>query len=191
MSMEAGRLFTVFSDFNCPFCYALHERLHELRLIERCAWRGVQHAAHLPCPLKPWQGTLAVELRHEVSVVRRLAPTLPIQLPLGKPNTGLAIAYAAVLLARDPGAGMALVRAIYRAFWLEGRDISDKALMAELAGNAPIEVAYDHGQAIAEQWQAAWEATAKAGVPLIVAPNQDLLIGCVSVEELARFFAVH
>jgi predicted DsbA family dithiol-disulfide isomerase len=141
--------------------------------------------------LKPWQGTLAVELRHEVSVVRRLAPTLPIQLPLGKPNTGLAIAYAAVLLERDPGAGMALVRAIYRAFWLEGRDISDKALMAELAGNAPIEVAYDHGQAIAEQWQAAWEATAKAGVPLIVAPNQDLLIGCVSVEELARFFAVH
>jgi predicted DsbA family dithiol-disulfide isomerase len=94
-------------------------------------------------------------------------------------------------LERDPGAGMALVRAIYRAFWLEGRDISDKALMAELAGNAPIEVAYDHGQAIAEQWQAAWEATAKAGVPLIVAPNQDLLIGCVSVEELARFFAVH
>ena len=115
----------LYSDFNCPFCYAMHERLHEMDLIARCEWRGVQHASHLPRPMKPWQGSLEAELRHEVAVVQRLAPGLPIALPPGKPNTKLAIEQAVALLRRDPSHMMAFVRETYRAFWCEGRDISD------------------------------------------------------------------
>jgi hypothetical protein len=50
------RLNLLYSDFNCPFCYAMHERLYEMNLLTRCEWRGVQHASHLPRPMKPWQG---------------------------------------------------------------------------------------------------------------------------------------
>ena len=32
----------LYSDFNCPFCYAMHERLYEMTLLARCEWRGVQ-----------------------------------------------------------------------------------------------------------------------------------------------------
>src|SRR5690349_22882248 len=66
-SVAADRFF-LYSDFNCPFCYALHERLHDLGLIERCEWRGVQHAPQLPRPMKPWSGSLGAELRHEVAM---------------------------------------------------------------------------------------------------------------------------
>jgi predicted DsbA family dithiol-disulfide isomerase len=118
---EAGA-FLLYSDFNCPFCYALHERLHELNVIERCEWRGVQHAPHLPRPMKPWSGSLGAELRHEVSVVQRLAPELPIALPPGKPNTLPAIERAVGLLRADRTQGMAFVRKVYRAFWREGQD---------------------------------------------------------------------
>jgi predicted DsbA family dithiol-disulfide isomerase len=49
-------VYTLYSDFNCPFCYAMYERLHEMNLLNRCKWRGVQHAPHLS---KPWRAGAA------------------------------------------------------------------------------------------------------------------------------------
>lgn len=180
--------FLVYSDFNCPFCYALHERLHDLHLIERCEWRGVQHAPYLPCPMKPWNGALGAELRHEVSVVRRLAPHLPISLPRGKPNTLLAIQYAIVLLRTNHHDGMKFVQGTYRAFWQEGRDISDQAVLNELAGCDLERAINGDSLRITREWDAAWRDTGHNGVPLIVSPNGNLLVGCVPEEMVRRFF---
>jgi predicted DsbA family dithiol-disulfide isomerase len=49
--------YTLYSDFNCPFCYAMHDRLHEMKLLDRCEWRGVQHASHLSNLIARWSGT--------------------------------------------------------------------------------------------------------------------------------------
>lgn len=176
--------YLLYSDFNCPFCYALHERLHELQLIERCEWRGVQHAPHLPRPMKAWQGSLGAELRQEVALVQRLAPGLSIALPSGKPNTGPAIALAASLLQRDRDAGMQVVRALYHAFWVNGQDISNPLVLDEFG----IADGSELDQVIGE-WEAAWHETGQAGVPLIVSPQGELLVGCVPAEQLRRFFA--
>jgi hypothetical protein len=189
--MDTARPFTLFSDFNCPFCYALHERLHGLQLVDRCAWQGVEHAPHLPVPMKPWQGSLAAELRHEVGVVRRLSPDLPLQVPVGKPNTADAIACAAEMLARDRDAGMSLVRKIYQAFWVEGRDISNQGELSRLSGTAFSRQPGAIWMATRKKWTQAWEATGQAGVPLIIAPDQELLIGCVPTEAIVKFFADH
>ena len=178
----------LFSDFNCPYCYALHERLRRLDLIGRCAWQGVQHAPYLPVPLKAWTGTLSAELRREVSVVRRLSPELPVKVPAGKPNTGSAIACAAEVLSQNPDAGIRLIGRIYHALWVEGRDISDAQVLAELAGQ-PCRLGKEPDTV--RTWIAAWEATGQTAVPLLVAPNQDMLIGCVSGEKLQKFFADH
>ncbi|GAB3898663.1 2-hydroxychromene-2-carboxylate isomerase [Kibdelosporangium lantanae] len=43
------------------------------------------------------------------------------------------VAHLAYLLAADAGAGQAFVAAVYQARWLEGRDISDPAVVRELA----------------------------------------------------------
>ncbi len=184
----------LYSDFNCPFCYALHERLYEMDLLARCEWRGVQHASHLPSPMKRWQGSLGAELRHEVSVVQRLAPGLPITLPPGKPNTRPAIEQAVALLRRDPSHMMIFVRETYRAFWCEGKDISDPEVLRQLVeqagGSSESMSTIDHeDRLVAHEWEAAWHQTGQAGVPLLVSPDHYLLVGCVPVDDIRRFFS--
>jgi predicted DsbA family dithiol-disulfide isomerase len=125
--------YTLYSDFNCPFCYAMHERLHAMNLLHRCEWRGVQHVPHLSKPMARWSGTLGAELRHEVTLVQRLAPGLAIPLPPGKPNTQRAVELAVSLLRQDIGRGMEFVRQAYRAFWCEGEDLSDPTVLNRLA----------------------------------------------------------
>lgn len=182
--------FLLYGDFNCPFCYALHERLHDLHVIDRCDWRGVQHAPHLPRPMKPWSGALGAELRHEVSMVQRLAPGLPIQLPPGKPNTRPAIERAIGLLREERARGLEFVRNTYRAFWCDGKDISDPTVLDLLAGGCvPSNDHDDKNRQVAHEWEEAWQMTGQAGVPLIVSPEGDLLVGCVPEERVRRFFA--
>ncbi|MGE3979035.1 MAG: DsbA family protein [Nitrospira sp.] len=188
MSIPAGDKFILYSDFNCPFCYALHERLYDLRLIDRCEWRGVQHAPQLPRPMKPWSGSLGAELRHEVAMVERLAPGLPIALPPGKPNTLPAIEQAIGLLQKDLRSGMDFVQRTYRAFWCDGRDISDPLILQELAGEHFAEDVDGQSQSIAQKWETSWHATGQNGVPLLVSPESDLLVGCVPEEQVRQFF---
>ena len=184
---SAGRYF-LYSDFNCPFCYALHERLHGLGLIEWCEWRGVQHAPQLPRPMKPWSGSLEAELRHEVTMVQRLAPGLPIALPPGKPNTLPAIEQAVAFLRKDLRYGMDFIQRTYRAFWCEGQDISDLSILKELAGEDFVEDVDGQNQVIAQKWETAWHATGQNGVPLLVSPDGDQLVGCVPEEQVRQFF---
>jgi predicted DsbA family dithiol-disulfide isomerase len=42
--------FVLYSDFNCPFCYAFGERIMALGMVHRIDWRGVQHAPTFPLP---------------------------------------------------------------------------------------------------------------------------------------------
>ena len=179
----------LYSDFNCPFCYAMHERLYEMRLLDRCAWRGVQHAPHLPKPMVRWSGTLGAELAHEVRMVQRLAPGLVISLPPGKPNTRLAIEWAASLLRQDTGRGMEFVRLAYRAFWCEGLDLSDPLVLQQLAGKPAVDGEAEESCRIVQEWETAWHETGQAGVPLIVSPFGDQLVGCMPEDHVRRFFA--
>lgn len=188
-SNAASDRFLLYSDFNCPFCYALHERLHDLGLIDRCEWRGVQHAPQLPRPMRPWEGSLGAELRHEVAMVQRLAPGLPIALPPGKPNTLPAIEQAIALLRKDLRNGMDFVQRTYRAFWSEGQDISDPLVLKQLAGEHCAEDIDGENQLIAQRWETAWHATGQNGVPLLVSPDGDLLVGCVPREQVQQFFS--
>ena len=182
----------LYSDFNCPFCYAMHERLHEMSLLHRCEWRGVQHAPHLSKPMARWSGTLGAELTHEVTLVQRLAPGLAIAVPPGKPNTRWAIELAVLLLRQDIGRGMEFVRQAYRAFWCEGQDLSDPTVLNQLAmaiEGQPAStdpVSRSPAQAVT-QWEEEWRATGQSGVPLLVAPDGQQLVGLAGVNDIQRF----
>ena len=145
----------LYGDFNCPFCYAMHERLHEMDLLDRCEWRGVQHAPHLSTPMARWNGSLAAELHREVTLVQRLAPGLAISLPPGKPNTRRAIELAASLLNEDVGRGMEFVRQAYRAFWCNGQDISDPAVLSQLAEGLGEGAVSEEHRSMVQEWEAA------------------------------------
>ena len=185
----ASARFVLYSDFNCPFCYAMHERLHACGVMDKVEWRGVQHAPHLPRPMQPWKGSWGAELQHEVEVVRRLAPGLPITLPVGKPNSKPAIEQAVLLLQQDRRQGMDFVQRAYRAFWCEGQDISDPLVLKQLAGECSADGVDEQSRRTALEWETAWHATGQAGVPLLVSPPGDVLVGCVSAEHVRRFFA--
>ena len=185
--MDPGR-FMLYSDFNCPFCYALHERLHNLHLLARCEWRGVQHAPHLPRPMKPWQGSLGAELRHEVAIVQRLAPELSLALPPGKPHTGAAIDLAIVLLRRDRARGMQFVRRAYSAFWCEGKDLSNPQVLDQLCGDPSNGVNAAQTLCTAREWESAWQATGHPGVPVIASSDGELLVGWQPAEKIVAFF---
>lgn len=189
IGVQASR-FILYSDFNCPFCYAMHERLQELALMDRIEWRGVQHAPHLPVPMTAWRGRLRAELEHEVAVVQRLSPQLPISRPPGKPNTRAAIERAAAMLSQNHFLGMEFIRRVYRAFWCEGRDLSDPALLQTLlAGESdPLSTLSAGHRATRERWEEAWQATEQGGVPLIVAPDEQMLVGYVPARDILRLF---
>lgn len=183
----------LYSDFNCPFCYAMHERLYALGCMERISWHGVQHAPHLPKPMAAWAGHLSAELKQEVEMVRRLAPELAISVPTGKPNTKLAITVAARALRTDPSRAGEFIRSLYRLFWVKGLDLSDEGLLqleAERHGFAGTELVGSAAPAVDQvlsRWSDLWEETEHQGVPLLQRSDKQVLVGLVPSETLTHF----
>ena len=183
----------LYSDFNCPFCYAMHERLYALGFIEQISWHGVQHAPHLPQPMATWAGHLQAELKQEVEMVRRLAPELPISLPAGKPNTSLAITAAARALREDASRAGEFIRSLYRLFWVNGSDLSDEHLLrleAEHHGFVGGALFGSIAPAVApllREWRDDWAETDHQGVPLLQRADGQVLVGLVPEETLKRF----
>lgn len=127
-------------------------------------------------------------------MVRRLAPELSISLPAGKPNTGLAITASARALRLDASRAAAFIRSLYRAFWVNGSDLSDERLLrleAERHGFAGTELLGSAEPAVdlvLREWAQRWEETDHQGVPLLQRADNQLLVGLVSEETLKQFF---
>jgi len=88
---------------------------------------------------------------------------------------------------------MAFVRETYRAFWCDGRDISDPVVLKQLAdkigaSTENIGAIDDESRQMGRAWESAWHRTGQAGVPLLVSPERELLVGCVPEEQVRRFF---
>ncbi|HNA85347.1 MAG: DsbA family protein [Nitrospira sp.] len=185
----------VYSDFNCPFCYAMHERLYALGFLEQISWHGVQHAPHLPQPMATWAGHLHAELKQEVKMVRRLAPELPISVPAGKPNTRLAITVAARALHEDTRRAGEFIRSLYRLFWVDGLDLSNERLLrleAErqgFVGTALFGSTAPAVESMLGEWRDRWEETEHQGVPLLQRADGQVLVGMVPPETLTQFLA--
>lgn len=183
----------VYSDFNCPFCYALNERLRSFGADAHVAWRGVQHAPGLPIPLRQYHGDRAGELKWEVDAVHRLAADLPIMVPPGKPNTARAIRASAVAMWADPSRGREFKNLLYRALWCEGADLSHLPvldLVAQQAGFTDlsfIDLDRHVTAANVDRWQNDWERTGHLAVPLLLHRSGRILAGLPTAEALASF----
>ncbi|MEZ5078909.1 MAG: DsbA family protein [Solirubrobacterales bacterium] len=178
----------VYSDPNCPFCYATEERLHRLDLADAVQWRGVEHAPDLPVPMQ--RGTAhATALGGEVEAIRARAPEVEIAVPAAKPNTAAAIRLGGAALRRDRAAGRRFVRSLYRGFWVEGLDISEQAVLERLAVAAglPDLLVGDEDASLTADWRRQWLETGLTGVPLLVRPDGRSVYGLVSEDELRAF----
>ena len=183
---------TLYSDPNCPFCYAIGERLLTLSVERQVEWRGVQHAPHLPIPRDEHNARLNAEIGREVLFVGRLAPEVPIRTLRGKPNTGLAIRAIAAALHIDPALGHVFKRRLYRSLWQSDTDISDDRVLTACARalalpNPPIGPEVD---ALVARWQQDWEEVGVNSVPLLVRHDGEVLSGLVATEQLAEFLGL-
>ena len=182
----AVRLFT---DLNCPFCYATEVRLEALGLSERVEWRGVEHEPDLPVPMDVEDEDLMQELDDEVTSVSSRAPEVPIALPPGKANTAAGLLATAAALRTDPERGAAFRRAVYRAFWVDGSDISSPEVLDEIArghGLPDLDARREDDVTVAS-WRLEWERSPLRGVPLLVRDDGETLYGLKDTETLAAF----
>src|SRR3712207_3068118 len=164
----------LFTDLNCPFCYATERRIEALGAGDRVRWCGVEHEPDLPVPMELDDDELVEELGEEVASVRSRAPEVPIAVPPGKPNTALGLAVAAAAMREDPERGAAVRHDLYAAFWQEGADLSDPDVLARISGDLDVLPADE--RAVAE-WRLEWERAPKRGVPLLVRSDGETLYG--------------
>ena len=180
---------TLFTDLNCPFCYSTEQRLERLGVSDRVAWRGVEHEPELPVPMARDELEIAAELAEEVASVRSRAPEVAITVPPGKANTAAGLLATAAALRVDPERGAAFRRLVYRAFWRDGRDISDPAVLDALAddiGLPPLQTRPEDALTVAS-WRLEWERSPLRGVPLLVREDGETVYGLKDAETLERF----
>lgn len=140
----------VYSDYTCPWCYIGLERLEQLETelageIElRVQWRPFEiHAEVPPAGMPPsalgyppdrWAAMVANLRRQaeaeglEIAALERVA------------NTHRALLAGAYAEAEEPERFEQFHRALFRAYFGEGRNIGDPAVIREVAGTAGIDV---------------------------------------------------
>jgi predicted DsbA family dithiol-disulfide isomerase len=182
----------LFTDLNCPFCYATEQRLEQLGVNDRIAWRGVEHEPDLIVPMALDDPEIAAELVEEVKSVQARAPEVAIAVPPGKANTAAGLLATAAALRVDAARGADFRQAIYRAFWRDGRDVSDPAVIEELAreqGLCALRTRPEDALTVAS-WRLEWERSPLRGVPLLIRDDGETVYGLKDLETLARFVRV-
>ena len=179
----------LYTDLNCPFCYATEQRLEALDAQDMVEWRGVEHEPDLPVPMDTDDVDLNAELADEVGQVRSRAPDVEIAQPPGKANTAYALEFTAAAERTDPDRGRQIRHAIYRAFWTDGEDISSPDVLAGIAreyGLDQVEVQSEDKLRVTS-WRLDWERSPLRGVPLLARSDGEVLYGLKDSETLARF----
>ena len=180
--------YVVYADFNCPFCYALNERLDKLNGPHRFHWRPIQHMPSIDgAMLAP---ITQAKLASEVFTVRHRAPDLPISLPPVWSNSRRATEAYVAASAIDGERAAALRRDIYRALWKDGRDIADPAVVADLLhthGFDDVDADLESRLALGE-WQRLWEeGPYDERIPTIASDEGRTLLGLSSTTEIKAF----
>ena len=186
----AGQL-TIYADFNCPFCYALNERIHAMNLQTKVEYRNVQHATSISRNLPDFE--LLSELTTEVAEVRRRAPSTRINVPLIRPGTAAATTLISAIQKQNPFKAAQLRQAIFRALWLEGRDISDPDLLAGLLQDLDIAPPGFDAELQTELsvWQNEWQHNAEydRSIPIVVSSHGETVVGFPLEPELDSFLS--
>ena len=183
--------FTVYADFNCPFCYALNERLHEMNLQDQVDFRAIQHAPSIAGSRAGFE-TLS-QLTREVAEVRRRAPSTHINVPMFRPSSAAAARLIAAVKRSDPANESGLRLKIYRALWMYGRDISDPELLGGLLRELEIEPPHEEAGPDDEldEWQAEWDGSEEfdRNIPILISGAGETVVGFPLEPELDGFLS--
>lgn len=184
----AGK-FIVYADFNCPFCYALNERLHAMNLEHRVDFRTIQHAPSISSKQSGFE--IISDLTNEIADLRRRAPSIRVNVPLFRPNSAAASALVNAINQTDPEKAWLLRRRIYRALWVDGKDISNSAILNSLLRELDIEPPPDEAlkSVNLSGWQDEWDRNPEfdRNIPIVISDSGETVIGFPLEPELDAF----
>jgi diguanylate cyclase (GGDEF)-like protein len=179
----------VYADFNCPFCYALNERLHAMDLDDRVEFRSVEHAPEASSAHSGLK--VLTELTREVAEARRRAPSIEIAVPLFRPNSVAAAVLLDVVSKKQPRNAPHLRRRIFQALWVEGLDISHPEILQFLLDELGIDVSSTDLEASADlsAWQQQWDGDSEFehSLPVVISEQGEKVIGFPLEPELDAF----
>jgi len=188
MKIEGYRAFI---DLNCPYCYAMFERVTRWGLGDQIEWCMVEHDAHL------LEGSFDLKqeelLTTEVFEVHHRAPDVDLNLPPDRCNSTIATWLVVVVARLFPDSANTFRRAVYRALWLDGWNIGDRAVLEDLLllNDLPVELLEMCKDAPEEflAWQKLWDkGPYDHSIPVLThIPTDRVLIGLADERTLAAF----
>jgi 2-hydroxychromene-2-carboxylate isomerase len=131
-------------DFSCPFAY-----IGSTQIATICERHGAQLELrpvllggvfrHWETPQAPSGGMPAPKARHNVQDMHRWARyyNTPFELPARHPMR--TVEALRMLLVSPKAHWWGLTCAIYRAYWVDGRDITDRGVLAAIAGEQGLQ----------------------------------------------------
>jgi predicted DsbA family dithiol-disulfide isomerase len=127
----------VFADYACPYCYLAESAVARLRregvAVGVAAFELRPAGTPLLTPGEPWM---------KEAWARSVQPLAQeFSVPIAEPSlsTRTRKAHEAVAYARSEGALEAMHAAVYRAWWVEGRDIGRIDVLADIAGEVGLD----------------------------------------------------
>lgn len=143
----------VYSDVICPWCFVGRRRL--ARAVELLAGRHEVRVTWRPYQLNPWmppEGMARAEYRRAKFGSAERSQALDARLQEVGQSEGIALAFERIprtpntvdahrliWLAGQQGRQIAVVDALFQAYFTDGRDIGDRAVLSELAASAGLD----------------------------------------------------
>ncbi|MFC4768860.1 DsbA family oxidoreductase [Effusibacillus consociatus] len=127
---------TYFYDYNCPYCYISYVMIEKLSQeiaidLQLVSWKMPENAVVDPKPPNYKQeGT---------KVATDLAQQLNVPIRFDSPVTGTRAAHEATKIAFVMGKGLEYGRKVFDSKWVEGKDISDREFLIEIAGQLGLD----------------------------------------------------
>jgi predicted DsbA family dithiol-disulfide isomerase len=194
----------VISDVVCPWCYVGKRRLDKavaaagIPLTVR--WRPFQLDSTIPPEGKPRReymlakfGSAArIQQIHDALAETGRADGISFDFDRIEVSPNTLDAHRLVRWAEADGVQDAVVEALFRAYFLEGRDVGDRSVLAEIAGNCWMDPASvtarlaseEDCQAVRVEIEAA-QRMGVTGVPTFILAGRYALVGAQPADEIA------
>lgn len=192
------------ADLACPWCYVGIERLARAReqrpaVDLRLRWRpfmlnpdlpasGIERADYLRAKFGPNAGRIYDRI---AAVGRREGIPFAFERIQRQPNT--TDAHRLILHAQAAGRGEAVIGRLFRAFYSEGADIGDRAVLVALAGEVGLDEAASRRLLQSERYESdvlrsqrttTWQGI--RGVPVFILAQAHALSGAQPAEVLVQ-----
>lgn len=186
--MKKENKVTVYADLNCPYCYALNERLVYLNAVQAVIWKPIEHAPDLHA--HSFTKKDQQELVSEVDDVKAKAADVTLRLPNTRPNSRKANELLATIIRAHPDKEVNFRTAAFRALWQRGEDFSNPEILEQLlasCGLPNLQVISSAKEDLSE-WHCAWELGQFARkIPSLESNIGYKILGFPPVEQLKTF----